>query len=114
MKKIILTACVFAFASVQAQVKPKFEKAGELVKVSYFYDNGKIKERGFFKDKKLHGTWFSFDKEGNKIAIAHFKNGKKVGKWLMWYKDGLREIDYQNNSVASVQVWKESTKIALK
>ena len=32
----------------------------------------------------------------------------------MWKKDGLREIDYIDNTIASVQVWKEETKMAIK
>ncbi len=114
MKKIIILACILAVSVLQAQVEPKFEKAGDLVKATYFYKDGKVKEQGFFKDKKLTGTWITFSKEGNKTAIAHYKSGKKVGKWFMWQKDGLKEIDYENNAIASVQNWKDDTKIAVK
>jgi len=114
MKKLVVLACGLAFAMVQAQEEPKFEKAGDLVKVTYFYKDGTVKEQGFFKDKKLAGTWMTFDEKGNKTAIAHYEDGKKVGKWFMWNKDGLKEIDYKDNTVASVQTWKEETKIAIK
>ncbi|WP_435261199.1 toxin-antitoxin system YwqK family antitoxin [Tenacibaculum sp. nBUS_03] len=114
MKKIIVLACILAVSVLQAQVNPKYEVAGELVKATYFYEDGKVKEQGFFKDTKLTGTWVSFNKEGDKTAIAHYKAGKKVGKWFMWHKDGLKEIDYENNTIASVQNWKDDTKIAVK
>lgn len=115
MKKLIVLACLLTFGLTQAQkVKPTYEKAGDLVKVTYFYDNGTVKEQGFFKNKKLAGTWTAFDVKGNKTVIAHYKNGKKVGKWFMWSKEGLREINYEKNVIASVQTWKEDTKIAVK
>ncbi|SEE08479.1 hypothetical protein SAMN04487765_1340 [Tenacibaculum sp. MAR_2010_89] len=48
MKKIIILACILAVSVLQAQVGPKFEKAGDLVKATYFYKDGKVKEQGFF------------------------------------------------------------------
>ena len=114
MKKLVVLACMFAFTAMQAQVEPKYEKAGDLVKVTYFYKDGKIKEQGFFKDKKLEGTWVTFDNKGNKTAIAHYESGKKVGKWFMWHQDGLKEVDFKDNTIASVQTWKEETKMAVK
>lgn len=115
MKKLIIAVCILSVSLLQAQeTEPKFEKEGDLVKVTYFYKDGKVKEQGFFKDKKLTGTWISFDTKGNKNTIAHYESGKKVGKWFMWKEDGLKEISYKGNSIASVQTWKEETKIAIK
>ncbi|WP_299124411.1 nicotinic acid mononucleotide adenyltransferase [uncultured Tenacibaculum sp.] len=115
MKKLIIAACVLSVSLLQAQdTEPKFEKSGDLVKATYFYKDGKVKEQGFFKNKKLTGTWTSFDEKGNKTVIAHYEAGKKVGKWFMWKEDGLKEIDYNNNVIASVQTWKEETKMAIK
>lgn len=115
MKKLIIFACILSVSLLQAQDKePTFEKAGDLVKATYYYNNGAVKEQGFFKDKKLAGTWEHFDATGNKTAIAHYKDGKKVGKWLLWSGNLLKEINYENSVVASVQTWKEDAKIAIK
>ena len=115
MKKFILVVCILCVSLLQAQnTEVKLEKEGDLVKVTYFYKDGKVKEQGFFKDKKLTGTWVAFDTKGNKTTIAHYESGKKVGKWFMWKADGLNEIDYTNNVIASVQTWKEESKIAIK
>ncbi|MGB1043064.1 MAG: toxin-antitoxin system YwqK family antitoxin [Tenacibaculum sp.] len=115
MKKLIIAACILSVSLLQAQdTEPKFEKDGDLVKATYFYKDGTVKEQGFFKNKKLTGTWTSFDKKGNKTTIAHYEAGKKVGKWFMWKEDGLKEIDFSNHSIASVQTWKEETKMAVK
>lgn len=115
MRKFILVVCTLCVSLLQAQnTEVKLEKVGDLVKVTYFYKDGNIKEQGFFKDKKLTGTWITFDTKGNKTAIAHYKSGKKTGKWFMWKENGLSEIDYNNqNVIASVQTWKEESKIAI-
>lgn len=114
MKKVVICAFLLFVFSLQAQTKPKYESVGDLVEVTYFYKDGTVREKGFFKNKKLEGTWLSFDERGNKTAIAHYKNGKKTGKWFLWHKEGLREVNYKNSMVASVQNWREETKIAIK
>ena len=115
MTKLIIIACILAVSLTQAQDKsPSFEKVGDLVKATYFYEDGSIEKQGFFKDKKLEGTWTSFDTKGNKTTIAHYSSGKKVGKWFMWDGNVLREVNFENSTVASVQTWKEDSKIAVK
>ncbi|MBE7633257.1 toxin-antitoxin system YwqK family antitoxin [Tenacibaculum finnmarkense] len=115
MKKFILVVCILSISLLQAQsTETTFEKENDLVKATYFHENGQVKEQGFFKDKKLTGTWISFNEKGIKTTIAHYEAGKKVGKWFMWKEDGLKEIDYNNNVIASVQTWKEETKMAIK
>jgi len=115
MKKILIIACITMISSLQAQkIKPLYEKEGNLVKVTNFYEDGKIKEQGYFKNKVITGIWSTYDKAGNKTAMAKYKDGKKVGKWFIWSQDELKEINYKNNTITSVQSWKEDNKIATK
>ena len=115
MKKLLILVCIAMIGSLNAQeVKPLYEKAGDLVKVTNFYENGAVKEQGFFKNKVITGVWNTYDKAGNKTAMAKYKNGKKVGKWFMWSKDGLKEINFENNTISSVQTWKADNQIAIK
>lgn len=101
-------------ANAQERKKPIFEQVGDLVKVTYFYKNGNIKQQGFFRNKKITGTWNSFDVKGNKTTVAHYKNGKKVGKWLVLTNEGIKEIIYKNNSVASVKTFYTNNSLAVK
>ncbi len=113
MKKAILLALLFISAIGFSQEKETtYEKEGDLVKATYYYDNGDIKVQGYFKDKKLTGTWTSFDKSGNKTKIAQYKAGKKVGKWFVWNKNNLKEITYNNNVIVSVNDWKSESRLA--
>ncbi|WP_226789199.1 nicotinic acid mononucleotide adenyltransferase [Polaribacter reichenbachii] len=95
------------------KIKPTYKVEGDLVKATYYYDNGDIKTQGFFKDSKLSGEWTKYNKEGVKVGLAYYKEGKKVGKWFIWSKDYLKEINYVDNSIASVNTWKTDSKMAL-
>lgn len=113
MKKIV-TVCMLGLATLgfSQEKQPSFSAEGDLVKATYYYEDGSIKTQGFFKDKKLTGEWVLFDKAGNKTQLAYYKDGKKVGKWFIWTEESLKEINYQDNVVASVNVWKPETNIA--
>ena len=114
MKKFITLVCILVISIANAQEKsPTYTKDGDLVKATYYYKDGSIKSQGFFKDKLLTGEWTQYDTEGNKIMIGFYKEGKKVGKWFQWNNNILREINYANNTIVSVNTWKEDTKLAL-
>ena len=67
MKKyIILTALLFSGIVFAQENGPKLEAVGELVKTTYYFENGKVQQEGFFKNGKLDGVWISFDENGNK------------------------------------------------
>ena len=113
MKKAILLAILFVSAiGFSQENETTFEREGDLVKATYYFDNGDVKVQGFFKDKKLTGIWTSFDKQGNKTQIAQYNEGKKVGKWFVWNKESLKEITYNNNAVVGVKDWRAETKLA--
>ncbi|CAI8318128.1 MAG: Uncharacterised protein [Flavobacterium sp. SCGC AAA160-P02] len=114
MKVLLLFVLLFSFSMINAQeVKPSYELAGDQVKVTYYFEDGAIYKQGFFKDKKLSGKWLQFDQKGNKVASGFYKDGKKVGTWFQWTNNKLREINYDNNIIKSVSIWREDTKLAL-
>lgn len=108
MKKyIILIAILFTGIAFAQDNGPKLEAVGELVKTTYYFENGKVQQEGFFKNGKLEGTWTSFDENGNKMSVATYTNGEKTGKWLFWNGNKLNEVEYSNSRVASVKTWKQ-------
>lgn len=59
MKKITILLIIFCGGFSFAQKndkKVKLEKKGDLTQVTFYYDNGKIDQKGVFKYGKLHGT----------------------------------------------------------
>ena len=114
MKNLILIAIFsICFVGSAQDIQPTYKAEGDLVKATYYYEDGSVRVEGFFKDKKLTGQWTQFDEKGNKIQIANYKDGQKVGKWFVWGKDALKEINYDNNAIVSINTWKSESKVAL-
>ncbi|MBT4413453.1 MAG: nicotinic acid mononucleotide adenyltransferase [Polaribacter sp.] len=114
MKKIItlVLLCIATVGYAQTN-KPTFKAEGDLVKATYYHEDGSIKTQGFFKNKKLTGEWTRFDTNGKKVQLAYYDEGKKVGKWFFWTKTSLKEVNYEDNAIASVNVWKQESKVAI-
>ncbi|MCV9928036.1 membrane-binding protein [Flavobacterium sp. LS1R49] len=108
MKKcVILVAILFSGILVAQEAKPVLEAVGQKVKATYYYENGKVQQEGFFKDGKLDGVWVAFDENGNKKSTGLYANGEKTGKWFFWNGTNLSEVDYSDSRVASVKNWKQ-------
>ncbi|MCP9199502.1 nicotinic acid mononucleotide adenyltransferase [Gramella sp. GC03-9] len=114
IKNIILGAlfvCGSAAIGQNEAPKPVFEKQGDLIKGTFYYEDGSIRQEGTYKDGKLHGEWVSYDQNGEKTAIATYHQGEKDGKWFFWNGDKLTEVDYDNSVIAAVNSWKSESAI---
>ena len=117
MKKLfvllIMLSVTFTFA--QERKKVDLKKDGDLTVATYYHDNGAIEQQGTFnKEGELHGVWSSYDLKGNKVTVANYENGKKVGKWLFWSGDKLREVDYVDSKITSVSEWTDKVQLAIR
>jgi antitoxin component YwqK of YwqJK toxin-antitoxin module len=103
MKKYMIIGAVLMSSMIFAQKEtPKLEVVDNMVKATYYYDNGTIQQEGFFKDGKLEGKWIAYDPQGNKLSVGEYSNGQKTGKWFFWNEARLSQVDYTNNQVAYV------------
>jgi antitoxin component YwqK of YwqJK toxin-antitoxin module len=111
--KSILLVATFLFVSVLTaqDIQPNFEKQGQLIKGTFYYQDGSISQQGTYKDGKLHGQWVSYDQNGKKTALANYINGKKTGKWFFWSSHQLTEVDYHNDRIAEVVNYKQNKAI---
>ncbi|BCY27994.1 toxin-antitoxin system YwqK family antitoxin [Flavobacterium okayamense] len=106
MKKLVIMSVLLASGMMFAQeVEPKFEVVDQMVKATYYHDNGQIKEQGFYLDGKLHGKWVSYNENGTRQTTGEYQNGKKVGKWFFWNENSLNEVDFNDSRVADVKKW---------
>jgi hypothetical protein len=107
MKKLVLfffTFLITVISFAQQKRDLKLNKDTNLIEVVYYHDNGVVSQTGTYTlDGKLQGVWLSFDTEGKKIVSANYDNGKKVGKWYYWTNGTVKEVDYSDNAIASVQ-----------
>jgi len=116
-KSILLLALLFVSASNfgQADTNVKTEKNGDVTEATYYYEDGAVQQQGTFNaEGKLHGTWTSYDVDGNKLAVGNYTNNKKTGKWFFWTEGKLTEVDYIDSRIASVNEWKDKTKVAVR
>ena len=101
----VLLISIVSFAQQERTLK--LNKNTNLIDVTYYHDNGVVSQTGSYTlDGKLQGEWLSFNTEGKKNVLANYDNGKKVGKWFFWTKETLKEVDYTNNTIVSVNEWK--------
>jgi antitoxin component YwqK of YwqJK toxin-antitoxin module len=89
------------------EVKPKFEIVDNMVKATYYYDNGQVKQEGFYLDGKLHGKWISYTEAGARQTMGEYDNGAKVGKWFFWSGESLSEVDFSKSKIESVKKWSQ-------
>jgi len=105
MKKILILAAVMLTGLGFSQNgKPTLEEEGQLVKATYYYENGTIQQVGYFNEGKLEGKWISYDENGVVKAIAHYKDGEKSGKWIFLSNTiTIKEVDFTNNQVVAIR-----------
>lgn len=105
MKKILLIVAIMLSGVAFSQtINPVLEEDGQLVKVTYYYDNGKVQQVGYFKDGKLDGKWTAYNENGTIKSIAQYTNGVKSGKWT-FNADGIssNEVAFSNNQIVAVK-----------
>ena len=108
MKAILSFALLlFTITSFAQEQRVEFEKADtNLVKATYYFaDNDQVIERvgHFNKEKQLHGLWISYNKAGEKTAVAHYENGLKHGEWFYYSDDKVKIVTYEYNKIISVK-----------
>lgn len=108
MKKYMIIGAVLISGVIFAQnIAPKLEAVDQKVKVTYYYENGKVQQEGFFMNGKLEGTWVSYDSNGNKKSSGEYLKGVKTGKWFFWNNSNLAEVDYSQSKITTVKNWKQ-------
>lgn len=116
MKNLVVVALMMisAISFAQNERTLKLNQDTNTIDVIYYHDNGQISQTGAYTlDGKLHGEWLSYDVKGKKMVSATYENGKKTGKWFFWNDNTLKEVDYSNNAIASVNEWTNTSSVAL-
>jgi len=109
MKKtfILLVTVFFAqIALAQSPVKNSYELKGDVIEATLYFEDGSVAQKGFYTPQGvITGEWTSYDRSGNKMAVAKYDNGAKTGKWFFWSDDTLREVDYSDSKIVAVNTW---------
>jgi len=102
---LFFIAILFSVLSVTAQKKQdKFVINDDLIQATLHHDNGVVAQTGFYNKKgELQGEWTSYNTEGAKTTIANYLNGEKVGTWLFFEGNKIKEVTYSNAKIAKVK-----------
>jgi antitoxin component YwqK of YwqJK toxin-antitoxin module len=66
---------------------------------TYYYENGKVKSKGSYKNGLRDGRWSEYADNGKKILSANYENGKPIKQWTYWYPNGqLMKVICQTDS----------------
>lgn len=108
-KILLLSLVMLSGSALMAQknnIKKELNQNGDLIEATFYYENGQVAQKGFYKNNKLHGEWIAYDQNGDKKAIGKYSEGIKTGKWFFWNGEELSEVDFENSRIASVYKWK--------
>ena len=106
MKNVLIAGIMLVTSLTFAQeVKPKYEVVGQEVKATFYYDNGQVKQEGYYLDGKLHGKWMAYNEDGTKQSMGEYNKGAKSGKWFFWSDASLSEVDFSDSRIAEVKKW---------
>lgn len=97
-------------------VKSEYKKDGDLVAVTNYYENGAVKETGFFKDGIPEGKWETFAEDGAKTAELTYQDGKRHGEFRVWdeFANTYTEMHYANGDVIIANKWVKQEDFAAK
>ena len=111
---MLFTLLIGMISFAQQEKELKLNDDTNLIEVTYYHDNGVVSQTGSYTlDGKLQGEWLTFDTKGDKSVSANYDNGKKVGKWFYWINKTLKEVDYTDNAIVSVNEWQKDTKTSV-
>ncbi len=104
---LILMSVSFALANgyenqffEDGSLKTEFRQLGEdTYKVIYYFEDGTVRETGYFRNGMNHGVWMTFNREGVLVGEGYYNENRKEGKWRFWNENGLvvAEVEYMDN-----------------
>jgi len=105
---MIIAILICSASTVMAQCKKDtYVLNNDVIEATLYHENGAVAQTGFYtKENKLQGEWVSYDISGNKTAIAKYDNGEKVGTWMFYQGDIVKEVNYENSKIAEVRTLK--------
>lgn len=61
-----------------------------------YYDDGRVRYRGFQLDGQMHGAWEFLRRDGSVMRAGEFQRGRQVGVWRTYDRGGrvVKETDF--------------------
>ncbi len=113
MTALLMLSAAMGYA--QKDREAKLNKETNLIEVTYFHEDGSVRQQGTFDlAGKLHGEWASFNEKGEKISLGTYYKGARTGTWYFWNNGNQKEVAFDNNTIASVVDTKTKSPVVTK
>jgi antitoxin component YwqK of YwqJK toxin-antitoxin module len=57
---------------------------------SAYHHNGRVRNKGAYKNGKEEGPWAGYHDNGQLLYMGAYNNGKREGPWVYYDKDGTK------------------------
>lgn len=96
-----------AFPNGQPQIVKKYDKSGNCVYETTYYESGQVRFEGGMKNGKMDGEWFSYFPDGRMQSKGFYENGARMGEGTAWRPNGnlYYEGHYQNGKHCGKWKW---------
>jgi len=81
-------ACEGAVADGTPESTGKFHGGMKQGEWKFFYRNGRLKALGVYDDGKLTGHWVWWRQNGQRLQEGAFAENRQVGPWKRWFDNG--------------------------
>ena len=74
-----------------------------------YFDNGKVKTVGFYKNKKASGNWTTYDSTGDTLSVVFYKRGKATGPFIKFIigKNLRSKFESSNHTSNNYSDWRD-------
>ena len=97
---------VEAYPDGKSKTVRYFDRKGDCVKETQFYETGVVKMEGGMKGEKREGEWKSYFPDGRVQSIGTFLNGRRTGEAKVWQENGNLYQEGFYKEGAHVGKWK--------
>ena len=76
------------YPNEQPQYVRKYDKSGDCVYETEYYESGQVRMAGAMKNGKRQGEWNAYLRDGRPWSIAVFKDGEYEGPSTVYWENG--------------------------
>ena len=91
--------------TANANERVTIAEQGDRTEYTKYYQNGQVKERGYYRNGERHGSYVLFNERGLAVVQGQYFHGKKVGMWMTTAADESQQymIIYGTNGQATTK-----------
>ncbi len=82
----------------KVKYKKVFKNKKSIIQYTWWYQNGNKEGEVSYKNGIREGTWTWWNKKGHKLWEKHYKDGNKNGTWIWWNQKGnkVQQMGYKD------------------